>query len=131
VGYLIAAIPHALVLALLSAVAGLIPSLGSGLVWLPAGGFLLISGRIADGIVVLVFGCIAGVSDNVLRPLLSRFGHLRVPALLLFCAMLGGVMAFGPAGLVLGPLFIRLTMEALELWSDRHRAPLVRPGVEA
>jgi predicted PurR-regulated permease PerM len=123
VGYLIAGLPHAFVFALLTAVVGLIPSLGSGLIWLPVGGILLLSDRIGDGAVVLVFGCLAGLSDNFLRPVLSRFGRLRVPTLVLFCAMLGGVLAFGTAGLIVGPLFVRLSMEGLELWSRRHGPP--------
>ncbi len=32
-----------------------------------------------------------------------------------FVAMLGGLSAFGAWGLVLGPLFVRLMLEALEL----------------
>lgn len=127
VGYLIAGLPHALVFALLTALAGLIPSLGSGFVWLPIGGILLLNGRVTDAVVVLAFGSLAGIADNFLRPVLSRFGRLRVPTIVLLCAMLGGILAFGAAGLVVGPLFVRLTMEGLELWSRRHEPQLIGP----
>jgi predicted PurR-regulated permease PerM len=129
VGYVIAGLPHAFVLALLTALMALIPSLGSGLVWAPMGGILLLTDRVADGVVVLVFGCLAGLADNFLRPVLSRFGHLRVPTIVLFCAMLGGVMGFGAAGLVIGPLFVRLGMEGLELWKLRHGPHLISPSL--
>jgi predicted PurR-regulated permease PerM len=128
IGYWIAGIPHAFALALLTALVGLIPSLGSALVWLPMGGILLISGRIADAVVVLAFGSFAGVIDNFLRPVLSRYGHLEVPTTILFCAMLGGVVAFGAAGLIVGPLFVRLSMEGLELWARRHEPELIAGG---
>lgn len=124
VGYLIADVPHALVLALLTAAAGLFPSIGTALVWVPAAAVLALSGRFSDAIIVFVVGCVAGGVDNFLRPALSRFGRLRVPAFVLFCAMLGGLVAFGPAGLILGPLFVRLAMEGLRQWRRRH-GPLI------
>jgi len=82
------------------------------------------SGRITDAIIVFVLGCIAGGVDNFMRPALARFGRLRVPTFVLFCAMLGGLVAFGPAGLLLGPLFVRLAMEGLRQWRRRD-GPLI------
>ena len=124
VGYLIAGVPHALVLALLTAAAALFPSIGTALVWVPAAGVLALSGRISDAVIVCVLGCIAGGADSFLRPALSRFGRLRVPTFVLFCAMLGGLVAFGPAGLILGPLFVRLAIEGLRQWRRRN-GPLI------
>lgn len=120
VSYVIVGLPHAFVLAFLTALAGLIPSLGTGLVWLPVAIVLALVDRPTDALVVLVVGAVAGILDNFIRPVLSRFGRLRVPTSVLFCAMLGGVMAFGPSGLVIGPLFVRLAMEGLRLWRQRH-----------
>ena len=124
VGYLVADVPHALVLGLLTAAAALFPSVGTALVWIPAAAVLSMSGRFTDAIIVLVVGCIAGGVDNFLRPALSRFGRLRVPTFVLFCAMLGGLVAFGAAGLLLGPLFVRLAMEGLRQWRRRD-APVI------
>jgi predicted PurR-regulated permease PerM len=124
VGYLIVGLPHAFVLALLTAAAGLVPSLGSGIVWLPVSAVLAVSGRVTDGVIVFAIGSIAGAADNFIRPVLSRFGRLHVPTFVLFCAMLGGVIAFGASGIIIGPLFVRLAMEGLRLWRRRH-APLV------
>lgn len=125
VGYLVAGVPHALVLALLTAAAALFPSIGTALVWIPVAAGLALSGRVTDAIIVLVAGCIAGGVDNFLRPALSRFGRLRVPTFVLFCSMLGGLVAFGPAGLLLGPLFVRLAMEGLRLWRRRDGPAIV------
>ena len=124
IGYLIAGVPHALVLALLTATAALFPSVGTALVWLPAAAVLALSGRVSDAVIVFVIGCIAGGVDNFLRPALSRFGRLRVPTFVLFCAMVGGLVAFGAAGLILGPLCVRLAMEGLRQWRRRD-GPLI------
>jgi predicted PurR-regulated permease PerM len=125
VGYLIVGVPHAFVLALLTAVAALIPSLGSGLVWLPLSAILAIQGDISDAIVVVAVGSLAGLADNFVRPALSRFGRLNMPVFLLFCSMLGGMVAFGPSGLIVGPLFVRMTLTALRLWRERNTPVVV------
>ena len=128
VGYVIAGVPHAFVLVLLTAAAALVPSVGSGLVWVPVAGALALSGRVGDAIVVFVIGSIAGLSDNFIRPVLSRFGRLRLPTFVLFCAMLGGIMAFGAVGLIVGPLVTRLAVEGLRLWRKQNVRPPVTSG---
>lgn len=75
---------------------------------------------------VILFGSV----DNFSKPILSKRAHLDLPAVLVFLTMLSGVVAFGPAGLLLGPLFVRTAMEALaiareERWVEpREGSPL-------
>ena len=115
IGYLILGIPHALVLGLLTAIAALLPAVGTGLVWVPLASGLAIFGHWGQAIGVLVIGCVVSVGDNFLRPALSRYGKLDLPMFLLFVAMLGGFAAFGGWGLLLGPLLVRLSIEGLEI----------------
>jgi predicted PurR-regulated permease PerM len=74
---------------------------------------------------MLAVGCVVGVVDNVLRPVLARYGQLRLHGLLLFIAMLGGIAVFGAGGLLLGPLFVRLAVEGLNML--REAAPAKFP----
>ena len=134
-GYVIIGVPQALVLGLLTTFAALIPSIGTGLVWVPLGLGLLISGEIGKAIAVLTLGVVISVLDNFIRPWLSRFGRLDLNAFVLLVAMLGGVAIFGTWGLLLGPLFVRLAVEALRLGRERRDlggegsgGPLVRPN---
>jgi predicted PurR-regulated permease PerM len=113
IGYFLCAVPQPLVLGLVTVFASLIPSIGSGLVWAPVAVGLLIAGRPAAAVGMLVVGCVVGLADNVLRPLLAKYGQLRMHGLLLFISMLGGIAVFGPGGLLLGPLFVRLAQEGL------------------
>jgi predicted PurR-regulated permease PerM len=62
---------------------------------------------------MLAIGVVVGVVDNLVRPALSKYGQLRMHGLLLFAAMLGGIAVFGGAGLLLGPLVVRLAIEGL------------------
>jgi predicted PurR-regulated permease PerM len=121
VGYFVTGVPSALVLGLATAIASLVPSVGSGLVWVPVTAGLALGGRTGAAVVLLMIGCVVCTIDNVLRPLLMQYGNLRLHALLLFVAMLGGMAAFGSAGLLVGPLILRLATEGLSMLKE-HRA---------
>lgn len=122
VGYLVCGVPQALVLGLVTTFASLIPSVGSGLVWAPVSLGLLLVGRPAAAAAMLAIGCVVSVVDNVMHPVLARYGQLRLHGLLLFIAMLGGIAVFGAGGLLLGPLFVRLAVEALTMLREASPA---------
>jgi predicted PurR-regulated permease PerM len=69
---------------------------------------------------VLGLGAAVSVADNFARPLLAKYAKLDLPAYLLFVAMLGGIVVFGTWGLLAGPLFVRLAIEALRLGRERQ-----------
>jgi predicted PurR-regulated permease PerM len=115
VGYVVCGVPQPLVLGLVTVFASLIPSIGSGLVWVPVTAGLWLSGRPGAAVAMLVVGCVVSVVDNAVRPLLAQFGELKMNGLLLFIAMLGGIAVFGASGLLLGPLLVRVSMEGLAM----------------
>ena len=122
IGYVALGLPQALVLGLVTTLAALIPSVGTGLVWLPVSLVLFAADRTVAGAVLVAVGCFTSIIDNFVRPWLSRYGHLDLPMVVVFMAMLGGIAAFGGFGLLLGPLFVRLAVEGLDIWRKR-RAP--------
>ena len=129
-GYVIIGVPQALVLGLLTALAALIPSFGTGLIWAPLAIGLLAAGRTGAAVAVLGVGCAISVLDNFVRPLFSRRGHLQLSSFVLLVAMLGGMVAFGTWGLLLGPLFVRLSVEALRLGRERRELGAASPLIE-
>ena len=48
--------------------------------------------------------------DNVLRPFFAKDG-VKLPAMMLFLGMLGGLLAFGIVGLFVGPIVLYLLRE--------------------
>lgn len=114
-GYLACGVPQPLVLGLATIFASLIPSVGSGLVWAPVAAGLFISGRPGAAAAMLGIGCVVALVDNVMHPVLARYGNLRMHGLLLFMAMLGGMAVFGASGLLLGPLAVRFAVEGLSM----------------
>lgn len=114
--YLVLGVPSALVLGLLTFFASLIPSVGTGLVWAPVAAGLALTGKTGAAIALVVIGVgVISLVDNFLRPVFSRYGSLDLPTFVLLVTMFGGLALFGAWGLVLGPLFVRLFVEALRI----------------
>jgi predicted PurR-regulated permease PerM len=62
------------------------------------------------------------VGEGVARPLLIRRGA-RLPFLLILAGVFGGLMAFGVAGLFVGPILLAVMMRLLERWVADGEAP--------
>lgn len=122
IGYAFSGVPHPLVFGLLTAIAALIPGLGTGLVWGPIVVVLFLSDDRAAAIAVTAVGVFVSIADNFVRPVLSRWGKLDLPTFVVFLSMLGGIAAFGAAGLLSGPLFVRLAVEALRIHREARGA---------
>ena len=81
----------------------LLPVIGAFLVYIPAGIILIVQGSVVSGIIVLAIGIgIISQIDNFLRPMLMA-GRTALHPLLLFVSIMGGVVAFGFTGMILGP----------------------------
>lgn len=129
VTYVALGVPRPLVLGVVTLFASIVPSFGTALVWGPVAAGLALTGRTgAAAILVLVGVVVVGSADNVLRPLLAHRAHLAMPTLLLMVAMFGGLEAFDGWGLILGPLIVRIAMEALAILRESRGA--VEPDPE-
>jgi predicted PurR-regulated permease PerM len=114
--YAIVGIPRALALGLLTTICALIPGFGTVLIWGPVTVILAMGGYPGRAAIVAISGVVlVGSVDNFLKPIIARRAHLGLPAVLVFMTMLSGIVAFGPSGLVLGPLFVCLAREVLAL----------------
>ena len=112
--YVAMGVPRAWVLGPITGIASVIPVVGSALVWLPLSISFFVTDHPLKGLVMMVLGvCVISVVDNVARPLFTHLGALKMPLLLLFISLLGGLTVFGAMGAILGPLLVRLAMEAL------------------
>lgn len=65
--------------------------------------------------VLLIFGVLAGVIDNFLRPILIRMGA-KLPLLLILVGVIGGLIAFGLIGLFVGPTILAVAYTLLQAW---------------
>jgi predicted PurR-regulated permease PerM len=99
----------------------LLPVVGAWPVWLPVAIWLMATGEIGRGILLLALcGGLAGSIDNVLRPILLT-GHTRLGGLMVFVSVLGGIAAFGMIGLILGPIIFAMAFAVLDVYSHQPR----------
>jgi len=100
------------------ALLSLLPVFGAGLVWVPAGIYLLLTGSLWSGAVLLVFGAL-GIStiDNVLRPVLVG-KDIKMPSYVVLVSTLGGIAVFGIHGCVIGPLLGALFLTAWKMYLE-------------
>jgi len=98
----------------------LVPVVGSSLIWVPAALILGFSGHWGKALAVaIICGGIAGLGDNVVRPLLLR-NRTHLNQLLLFLGVLGGLQVFGLLGLVIGPTILAAAMGVFRVYAE-HR----------
>jgi predicted PurR-regulated permease PerM len=118
IGFLIAGIPGAFLLALFTFLLSLVPG-GPPFVWIPATAWLFFQGHPGWGIFLAIWGflCVSGI-DNVIRPMLiSRGGTL--PFALTLLGVLGGIVAFGFIGLFLGPTLLAAGYSVVQAFLKR------------
>jgi predicted PurR-regulated permease PerM len=109
IGFAVVGLPSPVVFGVLAALAALVPLAGTPVVWVPAVIALAAQGRWTAALVMLAWGGFVTTIDNFLRPWLVS-GRAEVGALTVFLGVLGGVAAFGPIGIFLGPLVLALAL---------------------
>lgn len=139
-GLWIAGIPGAVFWGAVAAVFSLIPMVGAAAVWVPATIYLFLNAAYHGsgqwrGFFLVAWGImVVSLVDNVIRPWAMK-GKTKMPAVLLFFAILGGIQAFGFVGLILGPLVFALVIPLVDIYKtillDREleaRAAIATPG---
>ncbi|HTZ48880.1 MAG TPA: AI-2E family transporter [Verrucomicrobiae bacterium] len=116
----ITGVPGPVFLGVLIAFCSIIPVVGSSLIWIPAGIWLAMNGHWGKALVVLaICGGVAGLADNLVRPLLLR-NRTKLNDLLLFISILGGLNVFGLLGLVVGPTVVSAALGILRVYMDHQ-----------
>ena len=101
-------IPSATLWGVIMAFLSIVPAVGPMLVWMPAVIYFFAVGQYVSGAILLfVGGVIISMADNVLRPILVG-RDTRMPDYLVLVSTLGGLVLFGLAGVVVGPVVAAL-----------------------
>lgn len=101
------------------ALLAVVPVLGAFVVWIPTALFLALEGSWGKALILTLWGMIVvGGIDNLLRPILVG-NRLKLHTILAFMSVVGGLILFGPAGLILGPVALTVTTVLLEIWRSR------------
>jgi predicted PurR-regulated permease PerM len=128
IGFKIAGLPSPVVFGVLAALLSLLPIGGAAFVWIPAALWLFFDKHWGYGVFMVVWGCLLGGLDNVLRPILIS-GRAEISALAVFIGVLGGIPAFGAIGLIVGPVLLSLILALIEFAEESRKRDAPAPGV--
>jgi len=130
IGYFIFGVKSPVLLGIFTALAAMIPVIGTGIVWFPVSLSMLVNGLIENqnslifrGIGLMIYGFfIVSLIDNFIRPKIIG-KRAKLHPILVLLGILGGVAAFGVVGILIGPLVIALFVTFLEIvYLGEHEA---------
>ena len=115
IGFLIAGVPGAFLLSVGTFVLSVVP-MGPVVLWGGAAIWLYMQGEPGWAIFMVIWGAaVISSIDNFLKPLLIARGSTLSLALI-FLGVLGGVLAFGFIGVILGPVLLALGVSLGRAW---------------
>jgi len=118
--YWILGIPLPILFGFLTAAGSLIPVTGAASIWFPWAVYLVATGDTLRGIVLVVGGFLGiSLADNFLKPVLIG-ERTRIPILLLFLGILGGLRVWGFTGVFLAPLLLSLMFVLIRQARERY-----------
>ena len=118
IGFVIFKVPNAIILTLAAIIVGILPIVGTPVVWIPVAVYLLIAGNTFAAFGVMVFGLISSIIPSLLQPVfVSKRTNMNTSLILI--GMLGGWLLLGILGLLIGPLIIAYLFIVLEIYRNK------------
>jgi predicted PurR-regulated permease PerM len=117
----------ALLWGVLMAFLSLLPAVGAAVVWLPVAIYLVATGSLWQGVVLIAFGTLViGLVDNLLRPILVG-SDTKMPDYVVLISTLGGIATFGLNGFVIGPVIAALFIAGWDLFTAQRGKARAEP----
>lgn len=126
VGYYFAGAPSPILLTLITFVVALIP-FGTPFAWGAVAVWLLTQGHATEGIGLALWGALViSWVDNLIRPIVIS-GATKIPFIIIFIGVLGGLTAFGFVGLFIGPVVLAIGLAVWREWISQHKNEIFAP----
>ena len=128
VGYLLVRVQHPLFFAAVTFFFAFVPAIGAGSVCVLVAAFVFLSGHPGAGALLALWGVlVVALADNLIKPILIK-NDIHMHGAIVFFSLLGGLMAFGALGLLIGPLAVSLAVAMLQMYQrDFGRVSAARP----
>ena len=125
IGYFVLGVPNALLLTVLTTIVGVIPVIGPWLIWIPADIYLFAAGMNQPAMGLLIFGLfVINWIDTLLRPFVVS-SRAEMNSAIALIGMIGGTIAFGATGFILGPLILAYLILLVEVYKDKKQDSIV------
>jgi predicted PurR-regulated permease PerM len=106
---------------LVIAVVSFLPVVGPGIIWIPAATYFFMNGQLIKGLLLIAAGIGIAAIDTFLRPLIVG-NRTKMPFLIIFFSVIGGIQFFGFIGFILGPLVLALFIAVLDVLGSMNGA---------
>ena len=113
------ALPLPIFAAALTFLAAFLPVMGASLVWGFFVIYLIFLQQYTKALILFFLGtCVISLVDNLLKPLFIG-GKTKLPYLVLFLGILGGLSLYGFVGIFLAPTLLSLFFALIELYKEK------------
>lgn len=120
IGFWMFGVPSAVFFGFVTVLASLVPA-GPALVWIGACVWLYMQGNLWQAVGLAIWGAlIVSTIDNLLRPLLIS-GPSRIPFMLVFFGVIGGLASLGLLGMFVGPVLLAIGFGLIADFPARYR----------
>ncbi len=126
IGYYFSNSPSPITLTIITFIVALIP-FGTPFAWGAVSIWLLSQGHTAEGIGLALWGILViSWVDNLIRPIVIS-GATKIPFIIIFIGVLGGLTAFGFVGLFIGPVVLAIGLAVWREWISNHKNEIFAP----
>lgn len=119
IGLFLFGVHNALFLTLLACIAGILPIIGTAVIWIPVVIYLLISHNIGAFFGVLIFGLASTIFESIIKPAFIA-KRTNVNSTIILLGMVGGIFFLGALGAIIGPLILSYLLIILDLYRDKN-----------
>ena len=120
IGLFIFQVPNALFFTLIAMFLGVLPIIGTAILWIPLTIYFFITNNHVAVWGILIFGLLSSNIDNVLRPIIVT-KRTKIHSAIVLVSMIGGLFFFGIMGFLLGPLVISYLLILLEIYRGKAK----------
>ncbi|MBU0505351.1 MAG: AI-2E family transporter [bacterium] len=106
-----------LILATLTFFMSVVPIVGAAGVWVPVCLYLLFTGDVWQGFVVILGGAVITFIDYFLKPMIIK-GKTQIHPILIFFSLFGGISVFGILGILFGPVITALLIAVIRIYQE-------------
>ncbi len=126
IGYHFSGAPSPILLTIITFMVALIP-FGTPFAWGAVSIWLLSQGHTTEGIGLALWGVLViSWVDNLIRPMVIS-GATKIPFIIIFIGVLGGLTAFGFVGLFIGPVVLAIGLAVWREWISQHKNEIFAP----
>ena len=123
IGYYFSGAPSPILLTIVTFMIALIP-FGTPFAWGAVSFWLLSQGQTAEGVGLALWGILViSWVDNLIRPIVIS-GATKIPFIIIFIGVLGGLTAFGFVGLFIGPVVLAIGLAVWREWISQHKSEI-------